>query len=108
MFAGFIYLSLVRREIYLLSFGLTWVSIVACGISLAAVMGGYFVLQCAGVSLLWGTGSRHMGFSSCDGTRAQLLQGMWNLPGPGIKSMSLALADGFYIHCAMGEVSPIC
>ena len=32
-------------------------------------------------------------FSSC-GTRAQLLCGMWDLPGPGIKPMSPALAGG--------------
>ena len=32
--------------------------------------------------------------SSC-GTRAQLLCGMWDLPGPGIKPMCLALAGGF-------------
>ena len=31
--------------------------------------------------------------SSC-GARALLLQGMWDLPGPGIESVSLALAGG--------------
>ena len=34
------------------------------------------------------------GLSSC-GTRAQLLRGMWDLPGPGLESMSPALAVGF-------------
>ena len=34
------------------------------------------------------------GFSSC-GTQAQLLHGMWDLPGPGIEPVSLALADRF-------------
>lgn len=30
---------------------------------------------------------------SRNGTRAQLLQGMWDLPGPGIEPVSHALAD---------------
>ena len=34
------------------------------------------------------------GFSSC-GTQAQLLHGIWDLPGPGIEPVSLALADRF-------------
>ena len=34
------------------------------------------------------------GFSSC-GARALLVQGMWNLPGPGIEPVSPALADEF-------------
>ena len=40
----------------------------------------------------------HAGFSSCStcGKRAQLLQGMCNLPGPGIKPTSLALAGRFF------------
>ena len=29
------------------------------------------------------------------GTRALLLQGMWDLPGPGIEPIPLPLADGF-------------
>ena len=35
-----------------------------------------------------------MDFSSCS-ERAQLLCGMWSLPGPGIEPMSPALAGGF-------------
>ena len=38
-------------------------------------------------------GLQTCGLSSC-GTRAQLLHGMWNLPGPGIEPVSPALADG--------------
>ena len=33
--------------------------------------------------------------SNC-GSRAQLLRGMWDLPGPGIKPVSPALAGGFF------------
>ena len=58
------------------------------------------------------------GFSSCSlralehrlsscGTRAQLLRGMWDLPGPGIKPVSPALASGFLNHCATREVLAI-
>ena len=32
--------------------------------------------------------------SSC-GARAQLLRGMWDLPGPGLEPVSPALAGGF-------------
>ena len=35
-----------------------------------------------------------MGFSSC-GSWAELLRGMWNLPGPGVESVSPALEGGF-------------
>ena len=40
--------------------------------------------------------------SSCD-TRAQLLRGMWDLPGPGIKPMSPALAGGFLTTAPPGK-----
>ena len=60
-----------------LYFWLCWVFIAACGLSLVAASRGYSSLQCAGFSLqwlllLWSTGSRRTGFSSC-GTRAQQL-----------------------------------
>ena len=56
---------------------LHWVFIAACRLSLVVASGGYSSLRCAGFSLqwlllLWSTGSRHTGFSSC-GTRAQQL-----------------------------------
>ena len=41
--------------------------------------------------------------SSC-GTWAQLLCGMWDLPGPGLEPMSPALASRFFNHCATREV----
>ena len=57
------------------------------------------MLQCLDFSLRWllllqSTGSRDVDFSCC-GFRAQLLHCMWHLPGPGIKPMYPALADGF-------------
>ena len=60
---------------FILFFGLCWVFIAAGGLPLAAASGGYSSLRCAGFSLqwlllLWSTGSRCAGFSSC-GTWAQ-------------------------------------
>ena len=51
-------------------FWLRWVFVAARGLSLVAASGGYSALRCAGFSLrwlllLWSTGSRHVGFSSC-------------------------------------------
>ena len=72
------------------------VFIAAHGLSLVVASRGYSSLRCAGFSLQWllllrSTGSRRAGFSSC-GARAQLLHGMWDLPGPGLEPMSLPLA----------------
>ena len=55
-------------------FWLRWVFVVAHGLSLVVVSGGYSSLRCMGFSLQWllllrSTGSRHVGFSSC-GLRA--------------------------------------
>ena len=43
----------------------------------------------------FGSQAPERGFSSC-GTRAQLLHGTWNLPRPGIKPLSPALAGGLF------------
>ena len=51
-------------------------------------------LLIAVVFFLQSTGSRRAGFSSC-GSRPQLLCSMWDLPGPGLKPVSPALAGGF-------------
>ena len=40
--------------------------------------------------------------SSC-GTGAQLLYGMWDLPGPGLEPVSPALAGGFLITVPPGK-----
>ena len=90
---------------------LHWVSIAAHGLSLVAASGSYSSLQRAGFSSQWllllrSTGSRRVGFSSCGlwapehrlsscGARAQLLHGMWDLPGPGLEPVSRTLASGF-------------
>ena len=51
-------------------FWLCWVFAAACGLSLVVVSRGYSLLRCAGFSwrwllLLWSTGSKYAGFSSC-------------------------------------------
>ena len=100
-------------------FWLCWVFIVACGLSLVAVSRGYSSLRCAGFSLrwlllLWSTGSRHTGFSSCGlralehrlsscGTRASLLRSMWDLLGPGLEPVSPALAGRFLTTAPPGK-----
>ena len=43
--------------------------------------------------------------SSC-GTRAQLLRGMWDLPGPGLEPVSPALAGGFLTTEPPGKPLP--
>ena len=96
---------------FFIYFWLCWVFVAACGLSLVVASGGYSSLRCAGFSLwwlllLWSTGCRCTGFSCCGspalerrlsscGTRAQLLRGMWDLPGPGLEPVSSALAGGF-------------
>ena len=52
--------------------------------------------------MLRNMGSRRAGFSSC-GAWAQLLRGMWDLSGPGIESMSPALAGGFLSTAPPGK-----
>ena len=99
-------------------FQLRWVFVAARSLSLVVSSRGYSSLPWAGFSLrwlllLWSMGSRYTGFSSCGtwaqllsscgsqalecrlnscGTRAQLLCGMWDLSGLGLKPMCPALA----------------
>ena len=92
-------------------FNLRWVFIAACGFSLAAASGGYSSLWYKAFSLrwlllLWSTGSRHTGFSSCGswalecrlsscGARAYLFCDMWGLPGPGLEPVTPEMAGRF-------------
>ena len=93
-----------------------------CGLSLVAASRGYSSLWCTGFSLqwlllLWSSGSRHAGFSSCGSralerrlsscdARAQLLHGMWDLPGPGLEPVFPALAGRFLTTVPPGK--PLC
>ena len=78
--------------IYLFIYWLCWVFVAMRWLSLIAASGGYPLLWCAGFSfpwllLLWSTGSRRVGFSSCStgaqqlwlaGSRAQAQQ-LWRM-----------------------------
>ena len=97
----------------------SWVFVALCGLSVVAASGGYSSLRYTGFSLRWlllfrSMGSRRASFSSCGsralerrlsscGTRAQLLCGMWDLPGPGIEPVSPALAGGFLTTAPPGK-----
>ena len=82
------------------------------GFSLAEVVRGYTWLRCTSFSLQvlllfqsqalglagfrsYGAQAREPRLSRCD-TQARLLPGMWDLPRPGIKPISPALAGGFF------------
>ena len=128
-FYRFIYIYILQIYLfYLFIFWLHWVFVAAHRLSLVVVSGGYSSLPCVGFLLrrllsLRSTGSRHAvavvvahrlsscgsralecRFSSC-GTRAQLLHGMWDLPGPGLKPMSPALVGGLLTTVALGKPS---
>ena len=67
--------SFFKFFIFIIYLWLSWVFVTARGLSLVAVSRGYSLLRCAGFSLqclllLWSTGSRRAGFTSC-GMRAQ-------------------------------------
>ena len=70
---------------------------------------GVWVSHCGGFSCCgaWAPGTwasvvvAH-GLSSC-GVQAQLLRGMWDLPGPGLKPVSPALAGGFLTTVPPGK-----
>ena len=106
-------------DLFIYLFWLCWVFIAARGLSLVAASGGHSSLWCSGFSLWWppllrSTGSRCAGFSSCGpqalerklsscGAQAQLLHGMWDLPGPGPEPVSPALAGRFLTTVPPGK-----
>ena len=97
---------LINLFIYLFIW-LRWVFVAVHGLSIVSASRGYSSLRCTGFSLqqlllLWSTGSRCVGFSSC-GSRAQLLCGMWDLPGPGLEPVSPALAGRFLTTVQPGK-----
>ena len=103
-----------NKFIYFIYFWLRWVFLAMCGLSLVAANGGYSSLQCVGFSLRWLLLLWSTGFSSCGswalesrlsscGAWAQLLCGMWDLPGPGLKPMCPALAGRFLTTVPPGK-----
>ena len=88
-----------KRSFISFYFGLHWVLLAVCGLSLLCQVEATPWLQCAGflgfwLLLLQNTGSRHMGFNSC-GSLALLPRRMCSLPGPGSQPKSPALASRF-------------
>ena len=105
---------LLNKSIYLFIW-LRWVFVAVHGLSLVAVSRGYSSLRGAGFSLrwlllLWSTGSRHAGFSSC-GTWAQSLwrTGLvapWHVGSSRTRARTRVPCIGRQIlnHCATREV----
>ena len=75
-----------------------------CG-ARASHCGGF---SCCGARALgvWASVVAARGISSC-GTRAYLLCCMWDLPSPGLKPVSPALAGGFLITAPPGKASGV-
>ena len=117
LFYLFFFFFFINLFIY---FWLHWVFVAARGLSLVAASGGYSSLPWAGFSLWWlllrSTSSRHAGFGSCGlrtlelrlsscGARAYLVRGIGDLPRPGLKPVSPALADRFLTTAPPGKSS---
>lgn len=106
---------------------LCWVFVAMCRLSLVAASGGY---SSSHGLLVWGllpnqkstelqsTSSGRTGFGSCDpralerrlsscGAGAQLLCGLWGLPGAGIEPVSSALTSGFLSTGPPGKSSAL-
>ena len=95
-----IYVLQVYKSDFFFFLWLHWVFVAAHGLSLVAARGTTLCcaarashcggFSCCGAPALGAWAVEHR-LSSCD-SQAQLLCGMWDLPGPGIESMYLALA----------------
>ena len=74
-----------------------------CGTRALGTWASVFVAHGLSSCGLWALEHR---FSSC-GARAQLLRDMWDLPGPGLKPVSPALAGRFLTTVPLGKLSCI-
>ena len=85
---------------------LCWVFVSVRGLSPVVASGGHSSSQCAGLSLprplVAGHRLQTRRLSNC-GSRAQLLRGMWDLPGPGLEPVSPALAGRFSTTAPPGK-----
>ena len=99
--------ALFFKNYLFILFWLCWVFITACGLSLAPANGGCSLvavcgLLIAGPSLVVEHRLSARRLSSC-GTGPQLPLGMWDLPIPEIKLVSLALQGGFLTTVPPGK-----
>ena len=124
-FRGF-WLCIIHHNTFTFSdiaiyFWLCWVFVAASGLSLVATSGGYSWLWCAGFSLrclllfrAWAPGAgasvgAARGLRICGsralycGARAQLLWGVWDLPGPEMEPSSPHWQVGSYPPCHQGS-----
>ena len=122
---NFIYLQFLKFKKFLFYLFLAVLGLCCCprafsscgewGLLFIAVLGLLIAVasHCCGFSLR-STGSRRAGFSCCGwralecrlsscGTRAYLLCSMWDLPGPGLEPLSLALAGRFLTTAPPGK-----
>ena len=86
-----IHVPFFLKKIVFIYFWLCWVFVATCRPSPVVANQGYSSLWCPGFLslwwiLLWSRAPRVKGFSSCV-SGAQLLCGIWNLPGPGTEPM---------------------
>ena len=93
--------------LFIYYFWLCWVFVSVRGLSLVVARGGHSSSRCAGLSLsrpllLAEHRLQTRRLSSC-GSRAQLLRGMWDLPRPGLKPVSTALAGRFSTTAPPGK-----
>ena len=101
-------------------FWLLWIFIAAHGLSLVAARGATlrssaWASRCAEFSCCRASTLGFCGLGGCSsqtleprlscGAQAQLLHGMWALPGPGVKPVSPALAGGFLSTAPPGKSS---
>ena len=82
----FLFLEKINNHIYS-----CWVFVAASGLSLAVASGGCSLVAVHGLLTAVASPAAKHRLSSC-GPWAQLLQGMWDLPGLGIEPMSPVLA----------------
>ena len=107
-FFVFVFFLEIHVLIYwLIDWLLCWVFVSVRGLSLVVASGDLSSSRCAGLSLsqplsLRSTGFRRAGSVIC-GSRAQLLRGMRDLPRPGLKPVSPALAGRFSTTAPPGK-----
>ena len=96
-----------KKFIYL---WLCWVLVSVRGLSLVAASGGHSSSRCAGLLTIAASLVAEHRLQTHRlrnyGSRAQLLRGMWDLPRPGLESVSPALAGRFSTTAPPGKPKP--
>ena len=110
--------SVFLKNLFICYFWPCWVFVAAHKLSLVVVSGGYYALRWVDFSLWWLLlcGARALGTQAL-GTGASVVvacgpscptHSMWNLPRPGVKPVSPALAGGFLLTVPLGNSLPFC